>query len=292
MKCLTVDDIEYNGYKEGYNSKYLVIEFARCYEDGCPSEEIQIDKITGTEIEFLYIDQRYDYSDLNNPIHHRVNLHNRVMLDNDRDFDQIYHIHPNIAYNSDNTTTNFYKVEYKRSFSYLPSRRFLAKVYFELSDEYEVYEQYTNYQPILPSNRTNLDSKNDEKIMSPHYFAFYLISQTGGFLAFFVLVIGTIVKSMNQNYLMYMIINQYNKFFDKEEQLKRSSPKEHMTKQTSNLENSKRNPQNQRNSIIQENDPLMYQNEGGSSDEEKHEIDQHKMSKALGNRIEDIYLNK
>ena len=81
-------------------------------------------------------------------------------------------------------------------------------------------------------------------------------------------------------------------FFDKEEQLKRSSPKEHMAKQTSNLENSKRNPQNQRNSIIQENDPLMYQNEGGSSDEEKHEIDQHKMSKALGNRIEDIYLNK
>ena len=36
MKCLTVDDIEYNGYKEGYNSKYLVIDFARCYEDGCP----------------------------------------------------------------------------------------------------------------------------------------------------------------------------------------------------------------------------------------------------------------
>ena len=81
-------------------------------------------------------------------------------------------------------------------------------------------------------------------------------------------------------------------FFDKEEQLKRSFPKESINKQTSNLKNSKRNPQNQRNSIIQENDPLMYQNEGGSSDEEKDEIDQYKVPKALGNRIEDIYLNK
>ena len=78
-------------------------------------------------------------------------------------------------------------------------------------------------------------------------------------------------------------------FFDKEEQLKRSFPKESINKQTSNL---KRNSQNQRNSIIQENDPLMYQNEGGSSDEEKHEISKYNESKALGNRIEDIYLNK
>ena len=87
-----------------------------------------------------------------------------------------------------------------------------------MSIEYNVYVPYVNYQPVIATNRRELASNGDENIMSQHYFVFYLISQIGGFFAFFTLFIGSKIKSINESYLMYKMINEYHEILNYESQ--------------------------------------------------------------------------
>ena len=78
-----------------------------------------------------------------------------------------------------------------------------------MNQKYDVYVPYIDYQPVVNSRR-DLSSNSDEKIMFAHCFIFYLIAQIGGILAFFILLIGAKIRSMNENFLMYKTINEYH----------------------------------------------------------------------------------
>ena len=144
-----------------------------------------------------------------------------------------------------------------------------------MADDYEVYVPYIDYQPVVSSNRRNLAS-NDDNIMSTHYFIFYMLAQIGGFSAFFILLLGQKIKSINENYLMHLTINDYNSIVNQYEQHlnEENDSSNHFEKSKINYKNStnKRKSQNRlskRNSIANEQDDLIQQNEGGSSEDEQ-----------------------
>ena len=167
-------------------------------------------QIPGKFVNYIYISAEYNYDDLSNPIHYRVAFENHILIDEFRFTLNFHHLHANLAYRNDNTTTTFYNVDNQRVWSYYPTEIFWSTIAFTMDDKYDIYVPYIDYQPIVDSNKRSLDSNNDENIMSMHYFIFYIIAQTGGFLAFFMLFIGAKIKSMNETYLMYKTINDYN----------------------------------------------------------------------------------
>ena len=114
---------------------------------------------------------------------------------------------PNVAHFINNTSSRFYSVQQQRVWKSAPKERVVSTLYFTLTDKYDVYVPYVNYQPILSSSSSISQSK-DNYIMSFHYSIFYFIAQTGGFIAFFILLIGVKVRSMNERYMMFEIINK------------------------------------------------------------------------------------
>ena len=275
MLCADANDLTYSGHLSGANTQYLLVDLIICDgEDTCQDVNVTYNQIAGTFIDYLYIDTRYDYGNLTNPIRYTINYNNQILIDQFYYSEHYHTLHANVAYNDDNTTTTFYSVEYEKStLKYLISP-FMFTVYFSMSQEYDVYVPYVDYQPVVGSSRRDLASNSDENIMSPHYFIFYLIAQIGGFLAFFILLIGAKVRSMNENYLMYQTINEYHEISNHENRQQEEQDNlenQFSYEQSLNFDRSRSANQilpNNRNSVVHEDDPLMYQNEGGSSDEQ------------------------
>ena len=209
----------YRGDLIGTNSQYVSVDLYIC-DNGhhCQDTDSIFTQISGSYLYYLYVDAKYDYDNLTNPIRYNINYNNRILVDPNYYNLNIHSLHANVAYNNDNTTTTFYSVDYGKSLSDYPQLPFLATVYFLMSREYNVYVPYVNYQPVRATNRRELASNGDENIMSQHYFVFYLISQIGGFFAFFTLFIGSKIKSINESYLMYKMINEYHEILNYESQ--------------------------------------------------------------------------
>ena len=185
----------------------------------------------------------------------------------------IYDLSPNVAYNnSDNTNRRFFSVSQQKSFSFPSDVNYFCSLYFQLNNRYEVYVPYIDYQPIENSNRRNLAS-GDKNIMSTHYFIFYLIAQIGGFFAFFVLFCGPKIKSINELNLMYEVINEYNEMIGNEIQsedhevnpIQDSNCKPELVTQKSKLNKS-------RNVPLQEENPLMDQNNNSLDQQNSNEL--------------------
>ena len=231
-----------------------------------------MNQISGVVTDYLYISAGYDYGNLSNPVHYRVVSDNYILIDENLRSYNSHHLHANLAYNDDNTSTRFYSVDYQRVTLNYPIKGLLATTLFYLDEKYDVYVPYIDYQPVLNSSRDIPDSSNDENIMSIHYFMFYFIAQIGGFLGFFMLLIGAKIKSMNDTYLMYKSINDYN--FVLHEIMKKNANNELQSEQAVNIRDSRNDnnhsQNNDRHPIVHEDDPLMNQNEGGSSDEQEH----------------------
>ena len=266
-------ELEYNGHLYGINSKHFSVEVILCNGEDYWINNYPIDNVAGTYIEYLYIDARYDYNDLENPIHYRVNYENSILADDKHFYSQFIKLHPNIAYSSNGTNTTFFSAEYEKLWHYYVDGSLLSLVYFALADDYEVYVPYIDYQPVVSSNRRNLAS-NDDNIMSTHYFIFYMLAQIGGFSAFFILLLGQKIKSINENYLMHLTINDYNSIVNQYEQHlnEENDSSNHFEKSKINYKNSRnksRNRLSKRNSIANEQDDLVQQNEGGSSEDEQ-----------------------
>ena len=283
MLCAATNDLLYSGHYSGSNAHYVLVDLIVWDYDNetCQNIDDIYSQVSGVLINYLYIDARYDYNNLTNPIHYTINYNNFISVDEHFYKENFHTLHTNVAYNNDNTTTTFYSVDDSKSRSSYPVMPFLFTVYFTMGEEYDVYIPYIDYQPVITSYRRDLASRSNENILSPHYFIFYLIAQIGGFVAFFILLIGAKIKSMNESYLMYKTVNDYHEISKAENQ--QQDGQDNVANQLSfeqslNLDRSRNSNQiapRNRNSIVYEDDPLMYQNEGGSSDEQDAAEDHH-----------------
>ena len=201
MVCPSRDDLEFFGNRNGYDYGNLLIEVIRCDgKDYClTNSEIEQLMVLSLQVKFLYIDQEFDYNDLDNPIRYRVNYEGFIELVPSLIFHKYYYLSPNRVIIND-TVTRFYNVEFESSRDNVNDGVGIGYVVILPTTKYDVYIPYIDYQPIVNSNRRNLASDNEEEIMSIHYFVLYFISQIGGFSAFFLLLIGSIIKYINERY--------------------------------------------------------------------------------------------
>ena len=222
------------------------------------SEGSAMNQINGTDISYIFIDAEYDYDNLENPIHYRINYGNFALIDSYYTTHYIHHLSPNIAYKADNTTSVFYDVEDIKKFSFYSYENFLLVLVFEISDRYDIYIPYIDYQPVMNTSRRNLESNSEENIMSTPYFIFYFLSQIGGIWSFFILIIGPILKYIKEVSLMQKILNEYNNILANEN-LQVNKP---LALNTSNKQSRRNNYFSQNRSFNEQE-----QNEGGSSSE-------------------------
>ena len=121
----------YRGDLIGTNSQYVSVDLYIC-DNGhhCQDTDSIFTQISGSYLYYLYVDAKYDYDNLTNPIRYNINYNNRILVDPNYYNLNIHSLHANVAYNNDNTTTTFYSVDYDKSLSGYPQLPFLATVYF------------------------------------------------------------------------------------------------------------------------------------------------------------------
>ena len=215
---------------------------------------------------------------------YRVVYSDQLFLDLKYTRTEVFTISPNQAKIND-TTTTFYGVKGDYDKIQTISDNILSSLIFTLSDEYDVYEPYINYQPVINSNRRNLNSINRENIMPPHYFMFYFLSQIGGIYAFLMLFLGYWVKSTNQTSLMFSLINDFNKLKIKNAKTKRRKNIDRSrltTRRSANIQNKRNAKFKKRNSMM--NQSIESQNEGGSSSDQSSDEIEHSSSSNEQNR--------
>ena len=163
--------------------------------------------------------------------------------------------------------------------TFYPDDSRISSLIFEISEKYDVYVPYIDYQPVVNQERRNLASDDQDNIMSTPYFIFYFISQIGGFWSFFILIIGPQIRHINEAHLTQKMINDYKEMvsqerseMDQKRLLLSNAGKSYKTYYTnSNYLRKSINPQS---SSSHEKHKSIEQNEGGSSDENEYDINE------------------
>ena len=98
----------------------------------------------------------YGPSDLDNPIKYKFNNRITVPINYEWFSDKHLSIKQNQVKKIDGNTTNFPTIQYEDANFYEYFTYILSVCYFKLTDNYDHYEMYTNYQPDFDSSRRNL----------------------------------------------------------------------------------------------------------------------------------------
>ena len=111
-----------------------------------------------TRLEFIYIDQEFNYHDLNNPINYRVNYNGFIELMPSVAFQKYYYLSQNRVIVND-TTEKFYNLQFQFSITNSNTSYEIGFIYIVPTTRYDVYIPYIDYQPVVSSSLRNLDSK-------------------------------------------------------------------------------------------------------------------------------------
>ena len=224
----------------------------------------------------------YDPTDQNNPVKYKFNSRITVPVNYGWFSEKNLRIKQNQVKKLDGTIANFPSIQYEDTNFFGYSSYYLSILYLDLSDNYDYYDMYVDYQPVIDSSRRNLDSASDEEeIMSPEYFAFYIMAQMGGLYTFFILIFGIFVNHYNKQAFNHTTINEVYRF----NIMKNVEDEQYDVSANHFDRNHGRRvmPANSREvplgnqSIYRENDPLMNQ-QAYPPDENIYENNQNRMS--------------
>lgn len=139
----------------------------------------------------------YDPSDPISPIKYRLNEDIRVPVTYGAYSERKYGLVSNTVVKPDGSTSKFYDLEFLGGGDFSVGNIYCSNIQVILSNRYNYYEMYVDYQPI--TDRRNLASSGDNNLMSTEYFVFYILSQAGGLYAFLVLVFGFVVRHITKH---------------------------------------------------------------------------------------------
>ena len=158
--CPSRDDIELFSRIDGHDNGQLVFQIVKCQDQDYCEDIFEIDRLMKlyTRLEFIYIDQEFNYHDLDNPIHYRVNYNGFIELMPSVAFQKYYYLSQNRVIVND-TTEKFYNLQFQFSITNSNTSNEIGFIFIVPTTRYDVYIPYINYQPVVSSSLRNLDSK-------------------------------------------------------------------------------------------------------------------------------------
>ena len=204
--------------------RYFVLSAIKCtnVSFGCNPDTSQ------TELEYnlavmnvLLVEGYYDHTSQSDPVKYKLNLFNPLELQFNSSVTKTYKMKQNKVKKLDGSIEQFVSYEAKEVL-YYDLTSVLASFYFEMADNYDYYETYIDYQPVIDSSsRRNLEqhdssarnleqeeSSSNKDLMSGGYFVFFVMAQMGGLYTFLKLVFGLFVHHFNTQSLNHKIMNQ------------------------------------------------------------------------------------
>ena len=167
----------------------------------------------------------YDHTSQNNPVKYKFTRPHQVYLNFGRYIIKSLNLKQNRVKQLDGSIELFVSYENGIESNVVADSQFLSTFIFEMADNYDYYETYIDYQPVINSSLRNLqqdesstrnleqeESSSSKDLMSSEYFAFFVMAQMGGLYTFLKLVFGLFVHHFNTQSLNHNIMNSVYKF--------------------------------------------------------------------------------
>ena len=214
----------------------------------------------------LLVEGYYDHTSQSDPVKYKLNLFNPLDIQFNFSVTKTYKMKQNKVKKLDGSIEQFVSYEAKEVLYYDLNTSILASFYFEMDDNYDYYETYIDYQPVIDSSTRNLEqqeSSDNKDLMSGGYFAFFMMAQMGGLYTFLKLVFGLFVNHFNTQSLYHAILNQVH-----ESNINSKEEENDHSESDKNLKNKENSYKKEKDFIdfkalkskIQEVDPLIRQN--------------------------------
>ena len=169
----------------------------------------------GESFQFVYIEGVYDEMTPDSPILYLVNTDIIFRVD---PYDYAYYdfkVRPQVVNFLNGTQEVFYTLKYTYfSYAYSDPTDVLS-VTFSMDDEYDIYTQYTYYQPDLSAymGRRNLNTTTtsgtvkEETKVPVIYEVFYVYANLGGLYVFCLFVVGFFLRPIVDKMFMHETVN-------------------------------------------------------------------------------------